>query len=173
MLIFLYLMIGALIVAFVMCRDKQEPDQPQTLPENAIRLGGGVGGFIEVVGESRYQEACQKARASGQTVGNYREFWAALEPEPTNPADSEAVRVHLDGQTLGYLTRGDARTFRKTHVEAISSGRPVFCHARPIGGSRDKPTIGIMLDFLLYEEKRLKQGFDAPPRKVKKTRQSE
>lgn len=172
MVLFLYLIAGALIVVFFLCRDDVSPGQAQKLPENAIRLRKGIGGFIEVVGESRFQEVCQRARAAAWPVGTSVEFWAGLEPEPTNPADSEAVRIHFDGHTLGYLTRAEARIFRQTHVEAISSGRPIFCLARPIGGSKDKPTIGIMLDFLLQEEKRLKQGYDSPPTKVKKPSKS-
>jgi hypothetical protein len=143
----------------------------QVLPENAIRLGGRVGGFVEVVGESNYQGALREMRASAEMRRASDELWAGLEPEPTNPHDPNAVRVHFDGQTVGYLCRADAKEFLKTHIEAIESGRPIFCRARLIGGTFDKPRLGIMLDFMLFKEKRLKQGLDETPRTPKPKRQ--
>jgi len=134
--------------------------QPQRLPENAIRLGGGIGGFVDVVGESNYQPAIKGAVSVGERYSEFTELWVCLEPEPTNPVDSNAVRVHFAGRTLGYLSRADAKSFRATHQNAVATGRPIFCRARAFGGSRNKPTIGVFLDFRLWEEVRLKQGMD-------------
>lgn len=152
MVLFLYLIAGALIVVFLMCRDDASPGQAQKLPENAIRLRQVLAGFVEVIGVSRYQSSCKRAWAAARERDNFREFWAGLEPEPKNPIDPGAVRVHFEGETLGYLSRDDAETFLDTHAEAVSSGRPIFCVARPLGGSNEKPSIGIFLDFDLEEE---------------------
>ena len=36
---------------------------------------------------------------------------AAIEPEPTNPYDPMAIRVSIDGATVGYIAREDAQRF--------------------------------------------------------------
>lgn len=62
----------------------------------------------EVVGESHYQPALRKLKAS-QSKPFFR---AKLVPEDSNPYDNQAVRVDIDGQTVGYLPREDAREWR-------------------------------------------------------------
>lgn len=147
-----------------------------SVPENAILLGGGIGGFITVVGESHYQTQLRRAKSCAERVadrdGYHLEFLSQLEPEPTNAFDCNAVRLLFGGQTVGYLTRADAVTFLQTHAEAIASKRPIFARTRIIGGTWEKPTIGLLLDFSLVEERRLKRGLDETPRAPRKKKQS-
>ena len=72
----------------------------------------------DIVGESKYQPAIAKAvsqygdidaRSSGRLVLDTGEV--AVQPEPTNPYDPMALRVSIDGATVGYITREDAERF--------------------------------------------------------------
>lgn len=119
-----------------------DPHFDALLAQNAIFLRTGVGGFVEVVGESNYQDNIR------QIPSNMREnFWVQLSPEPTNPHDKKAIAVLYNGLTLGYLSREEAREFHKVNAETLGEGRPIAATAKTIGGSREKPSFGILLDF--------------------------
>ena len=135
-------------------------EPPQVLPENPIRLKCAVGGFVEVVGECYHEANIRRARRSAEPREHFHLFWAGLEHEPNNRADPNAVKVHFNGLTLGYLSRSDARTFLKAHRAALGSGRPIVCEARILGGTREKPNLGVFLDFWLEVEERQPIGLD-------------
>ena len=66
---------------------------------------------LEVVGESNYQDALWRV-AGGRTTERVRvETEAMLVREPDNPHDANAVSVRIDGSTVGYLCRDDARAY--------------------------------------------------------------
>lgn len=97
--------------------------------------------FMEVVGESHYQPALQ------QLLARYpdRAVSVLLQPEPTNPYDSNAVAV-LDSasrDTLGYLRRDVAKDYQA----AIAAFGEIECPGWLIGGEDAKPTVGVTLDF--------------------------
>ncbi|MBI1379435.1 MAG: hypothetical protein GC157_18450 [Frankiales bacterium] len=73
---------------------------------------------FDIVGESKYQAAIGKAVAKhgsrderdvGRMVLAAGE--AVVQPEPDNPFDPMAVRVTIDGQTVGYVPREQAERF--------------------------------------------------------------
>lgn len=76
-----------------------------------------------------------------------RWFRAVLFPETTNPADPKAIAVHADGVGhVGYLSRDDARAFRRVFDALSDQGYAVAtCPAFLIGGQPDKPSYGVML----------------------------
>lgn len=127
-------------------------------PSGAIVLYSGVGGFVEVVGESNYQGGLQLARARAITIDGRLKFWATIEPENDNPHDENAVVVKFGNEKLGYLRRGDAKTFRASHAGAVSQKVPIAVRALLTGGTKGKPTIGVMLDFWLDTEKTYKSS---------------
>ena len=124
--------------------------------DNTIFLSGGVGGFIEVLGESHYQVAIKEAKKHSDNGKKYFELYVGIEHEPTNKYDSNAIRVHFLDQTLGYLSRDDAKVFLKSHKEAVCDGRPILCQGYLTGGIVDKPNMGVMLSFDMFQEKRRK-----------------
>ena len=92
-----------------------------------------------VVGESHYQEALRDILDN-----EGREFTATLEAEPDNQHDSNAVKVcGPDGETLGYLPRAMARRCQ----ESIVATGGVECEAKLFGGTRQKRSIGVWLDW--------------------------
>lgn len=56
----------------------------------------------EVVGESNYTKALRNAIGKR---GGEKEMWVTLEREPSNKYDKNAVRVHIQGSTVGYVPR--------------------------------------------------------------------
>jgi hypothetical protein len=73
--------------------------------------------------------------------------------ENTNPYDPEAVRVDVDGRTVGYLSRTDARAYRRA-LESVGVAEGLACKGRIRGGwdrgQRDRGHYGIYLDLALY-----------------------
>jgi hypothetical protein len=73
----------------------------------------GSGEFeFEIVGESNYQKALKAIAGPKARDGKNHECTAKLILEDDNPHDSKAVRVDIDGRTVGYLARDMARECR-------------------------------------------------------------
>jgi len=72
-----------------------------------------------VHGESFYQANIRRVAAVGKAVN--------LVPEPANPYDRNAVRVDVDGLTIGYIPRDQAERAKdeewKAIIAAVNSGR--------------------------------------------------
>lgn len=89
---------------------------------------------VEVVGESMFQPplaAAARGRATGPLGVPCK---AQLVCEPRNPADANAVAVFIKRQKVGYLSRPDARAFRKRLGETGSALRTTTCGAIIRGG---------------------------------------
>jgi hypothetical protein len=105
--------------------------------------------FIGIVGESYRQDALRTLLKENRD----RSFVAVLKCEPNNPHDANAVMVcSEDGDHLGYLERRMASEW----CHFIASQKELRCDAELRGGTSDKPSIGVVLDFT--EAKRLKRG---------------
>lgn len=109
------------------------------------------GGIVEVVGESRYQGALAKV-AGGKTRKGpaKRHLLATLVRETRNPVDPNAVRVEVDGLTVGYLPRKRAKSFHRLLNDAATARVPVIARAEITGGWRngsDEGSFGIELDI--------------------------
>jgi hypothetical protein len=96
-----------------------------------------VWGYLGAVGESQYQPALRQVARNGPLC------WAALVPEPENLFDSNAVAVKIQGQTVGYLARADARRYQR---RLLALAQSLEVPAKLIGGTRDKPSFGVLLD---------------------------
>ncbi len=81
----------------------------------------------DVVGESKYQRNLLKL-AGGKTPEGVEKFTTAeLVFEDENPYDREAVRVDIQGLTVGYLPKESARTWRKRSLGARYACPAVIC----------------------------------------------
>jgi hypothetical protein len=90
-------------------RADDERSPPQGMPAHVQ----GSGAFaLPVVGESHYQETLQAICGPRSDDGEDRRVAARLVLENDNPYDSMAVRVDIQGQTVGYLSREHARRYR-------------------------------------------------------------
>lgn len=123
------------------------------------RVGPSVQGYLpgpgtyefEIVGESRYQDVLVTI-CGGRTEDSAEHMTeAVLHLEDSNPHDNLAVRVDIDGRTVGYLSRKDARSYRK-QLKQLGHERIVCkCDAMIVGGWRrsrtDQGHFGVKLDL--------------------------
>jgi len=87
---------------------------------------------VKVVGESNYQPALLSVVGIERVDGRVLlECSADLKPEPSNPYDSNAIRVEIERERVGYLSRDDAVAY------ASVVGRGVRCPAVIAGGGDD------------------------------------
>jgi hypothetical protein len=106
---------------------------------------------FDIVGESKYQDALE-AICGGRTEDSAEHITeAVLYLEDSNPHDNLAVRVDIDGHTVGYLSRKDARSYRQ-QLKQLGYERIVCkCDAMIVGGWRrsrtDQGHFGVKLDL--------------------------
>lgn len=130
-------------VALLLIYSKRKNNQPATPPVKAGPTSTTpVAAFswpelgeydFEVVGESNYQQAlqalCDTPDPDEEKIGT-----AILVPENDNPYDEKAVRVTVQGVTIGYLSREDARSYRR-RLSAKKLGMvPASCGVLVTGG---------------------------------------
>ena len=99
---------------------------------------------FEVVGESFYQsQIAELVRRAGVHHA------ARLVLDSNNPHDNLAVRVDINGQTVGHLSRDDARSFRRRLGAMRMTGQTTTCDAEIRGGNTAKDgralTYGVFL----------------------------
>lgn len=105
---------------------------------------------LEVVGESYYQECLWRIVGGFRTERVRQDVQAVIVPEPTNPFDSNAIQVMIDGALVGYLGREDAAVYR-TGLKVLMDryGGPIALMGCVVGGGRrpDGPgMLGVFLD---------------------------
>jgi hypothetical protein len=107
-----------------------------------VSVTTGHHGFVQVVGESHYQD---ELRTLVARLGSDGIFTARLVPEPNNPHDTKAVAVVIDEQNggkVGYLARQIAQTYQQRLLNHKST---VTCPARLTGTGFS--AVGVVLDF--------------------------
>ncbi len=108
----------------------------------------------DIVGESYYQDSIKSlAGPNGEYVRN-KKYQAFLMLEDDNPHDSQAVRVDIEGMTVGYLGRDDARSFRCKLSAKKLDGQMTACKAWITGGrgpNGGKRSYGICLGIEGFE----------------------
>jgi hypothetical protein len=116
--------------------------------EHHCDLGTGQRYAMAIVGESYRQTALRELSAGRRLRGEEVRFIAAVTPEPMNSYDTSAVRIDiLNGAHIGYLAREDAVAYALALKAVNATGKQGVCRARLIGGTPDKPSIGVQLDL--------------------------
>lgn len=113
---------------------------------------------LEVVGESRYQDALEEICGPRTDEGVEKTAIATIVFEDDNPKDNLAVRIDIEGKTVGHLSKPFARLIRETMTEKGYAGVTRNCAAMIRGGwdrgKGDKGNFGVRLDFPLYDSKK-------------------
>lgn len=116
-------------------------------PTVAPNCSTGTGDFnVEVVGEQAYQDELRRLL---QATGPERVVVVDVRPEPANKFDRNAVVVlSPQGRTMGYLPK-DAMWIVQPVLAAFvrANGGRAVCLGHLVGGTVDKPMIGIWLDL--------------------------
>jgi len=105
-----------------------------------------------VVGTSYRQPALAKIAGKKKKEPADHEVVAAIVPEPENEHDSNAVAVQVDGELVGYLSRGDAKKVQPLLLEMLKRDKVyAACRGRVIGGvkrsRKDETDYGVRLYF--------------------------
>jgi hypothetical protein len=108
---------------------------------------------LEVTGESHYQEALWTIVGGRSSNPIRRSVRALLVPEPTNPYDENAIRVVIDGHTVGYLSREDASVYGPGLLGLMrhASGGNVVLEGQIVGGGLREDGIGFLGVFLDHD----------------------
>jgi len=105
---------------------------------------------LEVVGESHYQDHLWHLVGGFTTEHVRAPILALLIPEPSNPHDANAIKVVIDGGTVGYLSRDDALAYRPGLLQLIDRWHASIALEGQIvgGGPRADGTgmLGVFLD---------------------------
>jgi len=96
----------AAVLYFVFRNRKSRPVRRQSL-ENDERILFRCA----VKGESSYQDSIRRVAVLGKNVD--------LVPEANNPYDKNAVRIDVDGRTIGYIPREQAKEAKENEWKAI------------------------------------------------------
>ena len=91
-------------------------------------------GTVPVYGTRHYQSALKELAGEH---GNKRadvQVTAHLIPDPKNEHDDKAIRVDVNGKTVGHLSRDDARSFRRRLGAKKIGPVTTTCTARVWGG---------------------------------------
>ncbi|MDX9944268.1 MAG: hypothetical protein RBS35_05665 [Azonexus sp.] len=140
-LIYLFLIV---FVIFYLKNRVRQKSSPETNIQQVGEIEGDGDFEQEVVGESNYQKDLRQIL---KRLGSRRVCKALLYLEDENKYDSQAVCVFVDKRRVGYLSRVDAREFRKDlKAKGIVSGG-YSCNAKLFGGTKEKPSIGVWLDI--------------------------
>lgn len=106
--------------------------------------GTGRGYFLEVTGESGYQDVLS---GQWQKMRPNRETSMRLTAEPMNPSDSKAVAVQtLTGETVGYLSAAEAASYQQLILQLDAQQLIGICKAKLLGGTANRTQIGVFLD---------------------------
>ncbi len=115
-----------------------------------------LGNFdFEVVGESNYQPALRSAAGDHGDKPPSGQYIAKLVPENDNQFDKLAVRIDINNLTVGYMSKEDARSFRRRLSAKKLGGKITTCDAAITGGylmkDGSRANYGACLDIKPFE----------------------
>jgi hypothetical protein len=126
-----------------------ELESPTT--DEPVSLTGRGHYELKVVGESHYQLSLETLCGGRTFDGHNKPTLATLIHEDSNTHDEQAVRVEIDGITVGYLNRQEARSYRLALANTGHAGRVATCAALIVGGwdrgDGDRGHFGVKLDY--------------------------
>ena len=106
---------------------------------------------FDIVGESHYQDALEKICGGKTEEGHEKIVKATIVLEDNNPHDSNAVRVDVNGMTVGHFSREGAVSYRRELKKAGFPGITATCSAMIVGGwdrgGGDTGNFGVKLDL--------------------------
>jgi hypothetical protein len=123
--------------------------RPQTI-QATLYVGDET---LEVVGESHYQDALWSIVGGVRQEHVRHEIHAVLMPEPDNAYDPNAIKVLIDGNLVGYLSREDAAVYRSGLLLLMKSnpGTLIALHGVIVGGGERPDGLGRLGVFLDHD----------------------
>ena len=106
---------------------------------------------VDVVGEDGYQDVLERLAGGRSTTGVIKSIVARLSREPSHPHDKNAVRVDVDGETVGYIEKWNAKDIQPLLRKLEQAGRPAWVRGSIVGGWEDNygdSTFRVRIDSL-------------------------
>jgi hypothetical protein len=156
-IVILLLIVGYFAMQVVIGYKQETRSEPTKKPRQAgDTKWPGKGNFdFAIVGESHYQDALKRLAGNHGDRSPDIEATASLIPESSNPYDKNAIRVELNGATVGYFSREDAPRFRRRLGGKGLTGSTTSCQAIINGGykKRDgtRASYGVQLDIKPFD----------------------
>jgi hypothetical protein len=109
---------------------------------------------MPVVGESFYQENLRSIVGLTVEDGDVEDVEAVLVLEDVNPHDKNAVRIDVCGLTVGYLSRENAKSYRKKLKDVGLPEINLKCEAEIRCGEDENGVVrmGVWLDIPVVEQ---------------------
>lgn len=98
-----------------------------------VGFGRNIWPSVEVEGEFAREAAIVKVIGGRPKPGrdvDLDDVEVALVPEPGNPHDKNAIAVQAQGETVGYLSRGDAVRYQRPIYRIAASGSTAMARGR-------------------------------------------
>jgi hypothetical protein len=113
-----------------------------------VNLGDGIGFEMAIVGESYYGLEIKRIAGTRLDRGEEVVFAVALQREPDNEYDPNAVAVIGPyGKKIGHLSREYAIEYKAVFQLLESRRLTATCSAKMFGGKSHKKNIGVWLDI--------------------------
>lgn len=133
-----------------------EPPSPASTTSGSTFRWPSTGAFMfDIVGESYYQSALKALAGEHGDREPQGDYEAVLIPDDGNEHDDKAVRVEINGQTVGHLSSGDARSFRRRLGAKQLKGQRTACGARIVGGwvkkTGERVSYGVQLNLKTFD----------------------
>jgi hypothetical protein len=157
-LIAIVLTLTAVAVAYEFLKPIKRPAPPpirRTPVPSGMYVDGAIPGpgdyELEVVGTSHYQQVLSKIVGGKTPDGHEFECDAVLVLEDSNPYDSNAVKVLINGLLCGHLSRENAKQYRHQlkrtgHPRITTSVKALIVGGWERGGG-DSGHFGVRLDL--------------------------
>lgn len=153
MVMILILFVGLVLVAGITALNRKlaGSDRTQRTAPGVLGQLTPTGSYgLGVVGEASYQSNIDRVAGGRTTEGVRLDCEAILVPEEASPHDSMTIRVDIQGSTVGYLSRANAREYR-AEIKRLGFPSGVFtCKALIVGGwdrgPNDRGHFGVKLD---------------------------
>jgi|SRR6185312_16324868 len=147
LILLLVFIVGVVCYVFLVRRRRGSTSSSQQVG----RLHGTGKYEFDIVGELQYQSALESICGGRTEEGAQKHAEAHLYLEDANPYDNKAVRVDIDGMTVGYLSRENARSYREQLTQLGLPNLIGVCNALIVGGwrrsSSDEGYFGVKLDL--------------------------
>ncbi|MFV2063777.1 MAG: HIRAN domain-containing protein [Chloroflexota bacterium] len=92
---------------------------------------------VDVVEESDSQAVLEKLAGGRSRFGAAKEVVVLLSREPDHPHDKNAVRVSVEGETVGYIEKWDAKDIQPLMLKLEKAGHPAWVRGTVVGGWSD------------------------------------
>ena len=89
---------------------------------------------VDVVEEADYQDVLERLAGGRSRSGAMSQVVALLSREPGHRHDKNAIRVDVDGETVGYIEKWNAKSIQPLMQKLEREGRPAWVRGTIVGG---------------------------------------